>query len=162
VASRCTLLKAMHAASMVSLTWVSIGPRACPLHRCTGSWQIGSPLVPANLWRVSCVKLLYAKDQITWGFQHGKVASAMFGGSGICCGATLRCGVSPQLVARCRHRARPGYNPPGAPNCHGPIDVECPISLPASKTDPVVLTTTKSWVVFVMMTGTYHARITRW
>ena len=46
---------------------------------------------------------------------------------GIYCGATLRCGVQSRLVARCRHRARPGHNPPGAPNCHGPgNDVECP------------------------------------
>ena len=40
---------------------------------------------------------------------------------------------------------RPGHNPPGAPNCHGPNDVECPIFLPASKTDPAALTTTESW-----------------
>jgi len=47
--------------------------------------------------RVSCVKLLYAKDQFTWCFQHEKVAGAPFEGSGICCGATLRCGV-PSLL----------------------------------------------------------------
>ena len=71
--------------------------------------------------RVSCVKLLYAKDQFTRCFQHGKVVGAPFEGSSIYCGATLRCDVPSQLVARCRHRARPGHNPPGAPGYHDPM-----------------------------------------
>jgi len=124
LASRCRI--------DVGFNWPS-GVSIASLHWELANWK--PPLVPANLWRflfrslargvtrrVNCEKLLYAKDQITGRFLHGKVAGAPFGGSGICCGAILRCGVSSQLVARCLHRARPGHNPPGAPNCHGPND----------------------------------------